>query len=271
MNSTTPLPPDRSLRRLARLTTRRFGMEAQAIGAYEAVLRAMDSPSARRNRRDEDRVRLVAAGVLSSDSNCVDVGANEGQLLGTFAALAPAGRHIAYEPVPSLAAELQRRFPQVEVRSAAVSDRGGRSEFVVDTHLPSRSSLRPVGSRTAETSTIQVPVERLDDALPPGYVPHLVKIDVEGAEHLVLEGAREIIRRHRPVIVFEHQRSTASCYGSGPDRMFDLVVRDLDMRIFDLDGMGPYSMAEFRHAYERGTRWNFLAAPARRAVDAAGF
>ncbi len=232
------------------------------MDAYEAVLRALESPTVRRNRRDDERVRLLAAGVLSSDSNCVDVGANVGQLLRTFTTLAPAGHHIAYEPVPSLSAELRRRFPQVEVRPAAVSDRGGQTEFVVDTRLPSRSSLRPIADRS-QTTTIRVPVERLDDGLPDGYVPHLLKIDVEGAEHLVLEGARKTIRRHRPVIVFEHQKSTASCYGSGPERMFELVD-DLEMRIFDLDGRGPYSLAEFRLAYERGTRWNFFAVPALR-------
>jgi FkbM family methyltransferase len=224
----------------------------------------MENPTVRRNRRDDERVRLLAAGILSSDSNCVDVGANEGQLLRTFTALAPGGTHIAYEPVPSVAAELQRRFPEVEVRPAAVSNRGGQSEFVIDTRLPSRSSLRLSSGSKRETRTIQVRVERLDDALPDGYVPHLLKIDVEGAEHLVLEGARETVRLHRPVIVFEHQRLTASCYGSGPERIFDLVVKDLEMRIFDLDGTGPYALADFRRAYDRGTRWNFFAVPALR-------
>jgi FkbM family methyltransferase len=266
--SSRPPTDRRSLRGLARLTARRLGVEEQALSAYEAVLRAMESPTVRRNRRDDELVGLLAAAVLSSDSNCVDVGANEGQLLRMFTRLAPAGRHIAYEPLPSLAAELQRRFPRVDVRPVAVSDRGGRSEFVVDTRLPSRSSLRPISSRP-DTTTIQVPVERLDDALPDGYVPHLVKIDVEGAEHLVLEGARKIIIRDRPVIVFEHQRSTAGCYGSGPKRMFDLLVGDLEMRIFDLEGTGPYSLADFRLAYERGTPWNFFAVPAlRRGRDA---
>jgi FkbM family methyltransferase len=258
-----------SFRSLARRTARRFGIEGLLVDAYEAASRAVENPSARRNRRDDELVRLLAAGVLSSDSNCVDVGANEGQLLRTFTSLAPAGQHIAYEPVPTLAAELQRRFPQVEVRAAAVSDRAGQTDFVVNTRMPSRSSLRPVGARGGETRTIRVPVERLDDALPRGYVPHLLKIDVEGAEHLVLEGARETIRGHRPLIVFEHQRSTASGYGSGPERIFDLVVRDLEMRIFDLDSRGPYSLADFRRAYERGSRWNFFAVAAlRRDHDA---
>jgi FkbM family methyltransferase len=204
---------------------------------------------------------LLAAAVLGSNSNCVDVGANEGQLLATFSELAPHGRHIAYEPIPRLSAALGRRFPHVDIRTTAVSDFSGESEFVVNKRLPSRSSLRPVGTPAKHAQTIRVPVVTLDSSLPRGYAPRLLKVDVEGAEHLVLEGARETLRVHRPVIVFEHQSTTAPHYGSGPERVFALLVRELGMRIFDMDGAGPYSLPAFRTAFERGTRWNFFAAP----------
>jgi FkbM family methyltransferase len=223
----------------------------------------LEGPRARRNRRDDERVRLLAAAVLHSDSNCIDVGANEGQLLATFTELAPHGRHIAYEPIPHLSSALARRFPQVDVRTAAVSDFNGESEFVVNKRLPSRSSLRPIGTPPEHAETIRVRVANLDSSLPPGYVPHLLKVDVEGAEHLVLEGARGILRVHRPVVVFEHQRTTAPHYGSGPERVFALLVDELGMRVFDMDGIGPYSLPAFRDAFERGTRWNFFAAPER--------
>jgi FkbM family methyltransferase len=36
-----------------------------------------------------------------------------------------------------------------------------------------------------------------------GSVPALIKIDAEGTEPLILEGARETMRRHRPVLIFE--------------------------------------------------------------------
>jgi hypothetical protein len=87
-------------------------------------------------------------------------------------------------------------------------------------------------------------------------------VDVEGAEHLVLQGGLETLTTHRPVVLFEHQRSTAAYYGSGPERIFGLIVDKLGMRIFDLDGQGPYSLARLRQVYERGSRWNFFAVPA---------
>jgi FkbM family methyltransferase len=250
------------LRALVLRAARRAGVEQRLLDAYSAVIEALASPTVRRNRRDDERLRLVAAVALSSDSNCVDIGANEGRLLEAFVELAPNGTHIAYEPVPHLRERLQRRFPRVDVRGVAVSDHCGESTFVVHTELPSRSSLRHVGYDRSLTETIRVPVETLDAGLPHGFVPTLLKVDIEGAEHLALRGALRTLREHRPIVLFEHQRSTASHYGTGPDQIFGLLADELAMRIFDMDGRGPYSRSKFRDAYERGSRWNFVAVPA---------
>ena len=57
---------------------------------------------------------------LTSDANCVDVGANVGDVLAEMVQIAPLGHHVAFEPLPELASVLTRRFPDVEVRNAAV-------------------------------------------------------------------------------------------------------------------------------------------------------
>ena len=95
---------------------------------------------------------------------------------------------------------------------------------------------------------IRVRTERLDDALPSGYVPALLKIDVEGAELEVLCGGRETIARHRPVVVFEHGAGSADHYGTAPADVWEL-----------LDGAGPFSLAEFEDQFARAERVNFVA------------
>lgn len=247
------------VRRLVLSGASRLGVEDELHRLHEAALHALERPSMRRNRREDERVRLLASAALGADANCVDIGANEGKLLAIFAEVAPQGHHIAFEPVPWLADALTERFPGVDVRRSAVSNERGRSSFVVHKKLASRSSLRSVGYAEEETETLTVDVDRLDDVLPADYVPSLIKIDVEGAELLVLEGARATLARHRPIVVFEHQKGTAAHYASGPGDLYDLLAGELEMRIFDMDGDGPYTAEAFRDAYETGRRWNFFA------------
>ena len=65
---------------------------------------------------------------------------------------------------------------------------------------------------------------RIDDLdLPP---PNVIKIDVEGHELKVFQGARNTISKHRPVIFYE------SMHGTGFDIIYDMLSRDLGYRIY---------------------------------------
>jgi FkbM family methyltransferase len=247
------IPRALPLRRHALRFARRLGVEPQLRLAQDAV-----SPwYVRRARRDDAHLRAIMAAVLRPDANCIDVGANVGDMLETMTRLAPEGRHIAYEPLPDLAAGLARRFPDVDVRQAALSDAAGEATFYRRTDAVARSGLEPTG----ESEPITVRLEALDETLPDGYVPHFVKIDVEGAELAVLRGAIETLRRHRPVVALEHG-NTALRYGTTHAMVHDLLAGEAGLRIFDLDGEGPLDRATFdRVADPPGRRWNFLARP----------
>lgn len=251
------------LRRLPPAWRRRLRGAAERLRLgrlVDRVLRRSEPWEVTRNRRDMDNLRLVAAAVLKPDSNCIDVGAHEGSFLVEAVRVAPLGRHIAYEPLPHLASELAARFPTVDVRPHAVSDRAGRATFVHVRSRPEMSGLRTRSYPTAEElDEIEVELEALDEALPNGYVPDLIKIDVEGAEFQVLRGARETIGRHRPVVVFEHGLGGADHYGTSPGDVYRLLCHELGMRIFDLDGHGPYSESEFVAMFSSPEIWNFIA------------
>jgi FkbM family methyltransferase len=134
----------------------------------------------------------------------VDVGANRGYYSW---ALANVGASVeAFEPNPVLA-----RFAGVKlgkrarVHEVALSDRGGTATFYIP-RRPSGSSLHIVGNLGnvyphESTDKIQVNLATLDsyDFKNVGFI----KIDVEGAEMAVLSGARETIRRSRPLMLIE--------------------------------------------------------------------
>jgi FkbM family methyltransferase len=216
-------------------------------------LRHRLSGDRRRGRLEDERMWLVLAGALRPDSCCVDVGANVGGFLGMCRALAPRGRHVAYEPIPTLADDLRSRFPADDIRAAAVADERRIETFSHIVDAPARSGLGRRDQK-GDVENLQVDVVTLDEDLPADFVPRLIKIDVEGTEVLAIRGAAETIRRHRPLVLFEHGWHAWSA---------DLhaAVDGLDLDIFDLFGHGPYRRGAFVEAIGNGVAINFLARP----------
>ena len=59
----------------------------------------------------------------------------------------------------------------------------------------------------------------------------LIKIDVEGGELGVLKGARNLINRCKPVVVFEHGLGAADVYGTKPEQVYDLLSGEYGMQV----------------------------------------
>jgi FkbM family methyltransferase len=233
-------------------------------GGRLAELEAVFDVAQRRELRDDLAMDAILAAVLRRGSNFVDVGANVGRVLEKVVRLAPEGSHIAYEPVPDLAERLRARFPQVDVREAALSDEAGEAEFTVITDRPSYSGLlerQDVPADAGERRKISVELQRLDDALPAGYAPDVIKVDVEGAEVRALAGARQTLEAHKPVLLFEHGAGGADLYGTTSRQLWELLD-GCGLRVFDMEGNGPFSLGEFEALFTEPT-WNYLAAPAR--------
>jgi FkbM family methyltransferase len=241
---------------LVKTAVARLGVERQARAVHRLLLPA----GVRQDQRDTAALRRLVAHLLAPDTDCVDVGAHRGDLLADIVRVAPQGRHVAYEPLPELADELRRAFPSVDVRQAALSDRAEERDFIRVVDNPGWSGFRERPSPgSGRTQHLRVVTERLDDALPAGTRPGFVKVDVEGAEREVLAGALGTLREHRPVVAFEHGLGSADYYGTGPDDVWDLLCEQAALRLFDLDGRGPLSLAEFRADFQERTRVNFVA------------
>jgi FkbM family methyltransferase len=236
------------------------GLLATPAGArVRALRRALEPAHVTRDRRDVEHLRAILAATLDPASNCVDVGAHEGSVLADIVRLAPRGRHLAVEPLPALAQRLRERFPAVDVRALALSDHHGREPFVHVVDRPGWSGFRerptPGNGRVEH---VTVAVAPLDDLVGPDADIAFMKIDVEGAEEQVLAGAMTTIARCRPRIAFEHGLGSADHYFTEP-RTIHRMLGDAGLRVFDLDGNGPYAAAAFERAVARGERVNFLA------------
>jgi FkbM family methyltransferase len=206
---------------------------------------------------DDLGMRAILASVLRPESHVIDVGANQGEVLEQMIHLAPNGRYLAYEPIPGLSRELAVRFPGAVVRQVALSDETGHSTFhhVIQGSGYSGLRLRGDAPGNGPVERIAVELHRLDDDLPEDFRPTLIKVDVEGAEVGVFRGAIETLRRFRPVLVFEHDRS--ELYETTSDMLWDLLD-ECGYRVFNMEGSGPYDRDQF---HTPAPEWNYVAIP----------
>jgi FkbM family methyltransferase len=140
-----------------------------------------------------------------------DVGANVGFVTVIAARLVGEKGHVcSFEPVPMLAdlavhnANLNQ-FRQVSVHRIALSDQDGEAVFQVSKNLTMGKLANRESHASNAANDLLVSKRKLDslvatDGLP---YPDLVKIDVEGAEAAVLDGATEVLQRARPALLIE--------------------------------------------------------------------
>ncbi len=204
---------------------------------------------------------------LAPDSNCIDVGCYKGEILDLILKVAPKGRHFAIEPVPAQYALLKSKYRDIKnctVLNYAASNVSGSSDFNYVISNPAYSGLikRDYDRPHEEDRSIRVKTELLDKLIGPEIRIKLIKIDVEGAELLVLEGASEIIARWRPLVVFEHGLGASEHYGATPVKVYD-YFEDKKMKVSNLKSYlkerKSLSKEEFEKQYYTKENYYFIA------------
>lgn len=218
--------------------------------------------------REGERTEQALQRVIRADTNCIDIGCHIGSFLQRIVSMAPRGRHHAVEPVPHKAAWLRRKFPAVTVVECALSDAGGTAEFFVNDAQTSYSSLKP-RSVPGQMQTLQVQCRTLDEVIPANTKIGFIKIDVNGAELKVLKGARQLLKRDGPFVLFECTRGGLDDHGIEANEVFDFVTGPAGYEINLLESFlsgGPaLDLAGFRRSMEYPFQaFNYAVVPARR-------
>jgi FkbM family methyltransferase len=143
---------------------------------------------------------FAALRTLSSQT-VLDVGANKGQFSIAARYLFPSAKILAFEPLE----DARRRYHSVvsgpvEMHGFALGAAKATADFFVTSRADSSSLLAPRKSQelaygVALSSKTVVHVERLDHVVEPSALvaPVLLKLDVQGAELQVLEGAEMLL------------------------------------------------------------------------------
>jgi FkbM family methyltransferase len=165
--------------------------------------------------------------IIPNDAVTVDVGANCGLYTRKLARLSR--RVYAFEPSHQMADLLRRTSaPNVSVHEIALSDQTGNAELFIprDGHemIYGLASLEPgVGASSKTVTSVNVPTARLDTIVRNDV--SFVKIDVEGHELNVLNGAVELLEHSQPTFLVEaedrhRKQATRSIFEFFEDRSY---------------------------------------------------
>lgn len=158
---------------------------------------------------EEETCRWLESSI-GSGNVFFDIGGNAGYftLLGSKL-VGESGQVISFEPIPLNIEIIQRQVAlnarkNVVIEPMAVSNQAGRLRFDVEwrnanSHL---ADITITHAASSPRSTLEVASTTLDQWVRENErVPDVLKIDVEGAEAMVLQGARETLRSARPRII----------------------------------------------------------------------
>lgn len=176
--------------------------------------------------------------VLRPEDTFVDIGAN----VGTYTILASknAGAHvISFEPIPSTFEKLQRNVAanrvneMVDLRRCGVSNKAGTLHFT--NSIDAMNHVLRDHEAANRADTVEVPTDTLDDLLI-NQQPVLIKIDVEGFEWPVLNGAGSMLASPSLKALIIELNGTGSHFGYDENKIHELLLSH---------GFIPYSYEPF--------------------------
>jgi FkbM family methyltransferase len=157
-------------------------------------------------RRIEPELALLPF-VLDPQKSFFDVGAHTGAYSYVALRTLPAQNIFAFEPQKHLSRRLRRLLPHISVQRCALSSRSGEAWLFIPykhgTLRSTRATLGELGESDFEKE--MVPLKTLDAMKQELTAPPIgcIKIDTEGHELSVLEGATKTLIEDRPVLIVE--------------------------------------------------------------------
>jgi FkbM family methyltransferase len=183
------------------------------------------------------RVHPAVLGFLRPGSVAFDIGANLGEWTVPIArAVGAHGRVIAVEPAPRTASALgatlaANALVQAEMVPCAIGDHDGVADFAMPIVTSARADTGTarIGATCAGYEALQVPLRSLDSLAAERGLDRLdlIKIDVEGHERQVLEGAAGSLAQYHPVLVIETGHETEGSRSAIHERLRALRYRML--------------------------------------------
>jgi FkbM family methyltransferase len=213
--------------------------------------------------KESKRLQEVILRFIKPSSNCIDIGVHLGSVLSEIIRIAPQGHHLAFEPTPYKAKWLRQKFPEVKVFEIALSDQPGNADFYLNTEKSGFSGLSKHMGENSVVEKLSVSCDCLDNIVKSDRKIDFIKLDVEGHELGVLRGAKNLLQRDRPTILFECTNSGLTSSGYTASEVFEFLTQ-LQYSIFLpkelLENGQPLTWVEFDRSLQYPFKaFNFIA------------
>lgn len=190
----------------------------------------------------------------------VDVGANVGFYSLFLAKHFPKGKIMAFEPLPQNFELLKENLElnkaiNIEILNRGLSKEEGSLEFYIDPNCAVNASLKNV-SDSKNVQVVKCPVSTMDIHLKNrSQKVDFIKIDVEGGEFFVLQGAMDLLVKDKPMVFAEMLRKWCKPFGYHPNDIIQYMV-DLNYKCLAVAPDG--NLKNFKEMTEDTTETNFF-------------
>ena len=186
------------------------------------------------NLKYDRLTQAIIAKVVKPDSICIDVGCHKGEILDLILKSAPKGGHYGFEPIPAMYDSLVLQYsPKNHIFPYALSDKEGSTTFQFVRNAPAYSGInkRSYDIENPNIEELTVPLKKLDSLIPENEKISLIKIDVEGGELGVLKGAKNVLLRNKPIVIFECGLGASNYYGTKPEDVYCFLIDEIGLKI----------------------------------------
>ncbi len=192
----------------------------------------------------EPDIARICLKYLDKEKDAIDIGANMGFYTVLFAKNLGMNRKVlSVEPSKNALKYLKTNIKEngvtgkVIIFEGAISDHPGRSEIKVIRNKEEYSTLGPMIHPSVKNGMYEkeiITTAILDDLVHNFKIePGFIKIDVEGAECLVIKGSRTVLSEFRPIIVSELSDYLLKGNRSSAREVINMI-KSFDYEIYDL-------------------------------------
>jgi FkbM family methyltransferase len=206
---------------------------------------------------DEEKTSIHYWALLSRHADTIiDIGANSGYYSLISKSLNPKAQVFAFEPVDRIFNALKKNVAangfDITCEQVALSNSTGTAtlyDYPEQHHYQASLNKESMG-RKDDVISYQVPTVQLDVYAEKNRLPKiaLIKIDVEGHEVEVFEGALKILQQSKPSVLFEVKNETNAAH-------IQSIVEGLGYSFYNIDEEKGLIKV---NAIERSRHWNFL-------------